>query len=97
MTDEHYRWIQQLAGVRWAPATWNKRFVRDLAAKPKAYELSPKQIEALTRLAYRYRRARGEPDMPRPAGYVSPEEEAKTEVERRKLAEWNAAAKGGER
>ncbi len=95
MTDEHYRWIRQLAGVKWAPATWSKRFVGDLASKPKEYELSSKQIEALTRLAYRYRRARGEPDMPRPEGYLTPQEEAAIEADRRKLADWNAATKGG--
>jgi hypothetical protein len=68
MTDQQYTWIQQLARCRFAPASWDKRFIRDAQEWPKEKELSERQATALENLAYRYRRQRGDVTMQRPAG-----------------------------
>lgn len=48
--------IQNLARCRFAPATWDKKFARDLAAKPEGVILTPKQRANLYRLVVRYRK-----------------------------------------
>ena len=86
MTDEQYKLLQRLAGCTFLPGSWEKRFVRNLSAEPKDYELSAKQLAALERLHYRYRRQLGEPDMLKPLAFRK-EDELKAA---QKLARWNA-------
>lgn len=66
MTDEQQKWIRQLNKCTFQPSSWEKRFVRDLATFPPEKELSEKQAAALLRTAWRYRKQRGEPNMPKP-------------------------------
>lgn len=67
MTDQQQRWIAQLARCTFLPGSWEKRFVRDLATFPQERELTERQAAALARVAWRYRKQRGEPNMARPA------------------------------
>jgi hypothetical protein len=48
--------IRELAGVTFAPATWSKRFVRDIASLSPDQELTVRQEAAAWRLAYTFRR-----------------------------------------
>lgn len=66
MTDEQQKWIGQLAKCSFLPGSWEKRFVHDLATFPPEKELTQRQAAALRRIAWRYRKQRGEPDMARP-------------------------------
>ena len=86
MTDEQRQWIRQLSRCVFLPGRYDKRFVRSLASLAPYDVLSERQSLCLHRLAYHYRRQRGEPNMAKPdhikrAG-VSP-------VDALKLREWN--------
>lgn len=54
MEAETHKLIQTLSKCRFAPATWDKRFVRDMSAKQPDDTLSEKQLLALGTLRYRY-------------------------------------------
>ena len=56
MTDTDYKTIQALARCSFQPGSWVKRFVRDLAAMPVDTVLSDKQLAALNRTAWHYRK-----------------------------------------
>jgi hypothetical protein len=77
MTDQQQRWIEELSHCSFYPGSWDKRFVRDLATFPPEQELSEKQAAALARVAWRYRKQRGEPGMAKPPGEATDEEKAK--------------------
>lgn len=64
MNDQQRRWLDQLSGCTFLPGSWDKRFVRDLAGTDR--ELTAKQAAAIERLAYKYRRQRRDPNMPKP-------------------------------
>lgn len=66
MTDQQRKWIQELTRCTFQPGSWEKRFVRDLAALSPYDVLTERQAAALHRTAYRYRKQRGNPGMPRP-------------------------------
>lgn len=57
MTPDEIHIISKLTLVRFLPASWAKRFVKDIAsvAKPET-ELSEKQSEWIYRLLYTYRK-----------------------------------------
>ena len=86
MTDEHYQLLQRLVDCTFLPGSWEKRFVRDLSAETKDYELTAKQLAQVERLHYRYRRQLGEPDMLKPLA-LAKEDECKAA---QKLERWNA-------
>jgi hypothetical protein len=48
--------INALARCSILPGTWDKRFVRDLAALPAGSQISPRQAQMIARLLHRYRR-----------------------------------------
>lgn len=56
MTLEQWEMVSLLAQCRFAPATWDKRFVRDMHARGKDASLSEKQAEQINRLFHRYRK-----------------------------------------
>lgn len=91
MTDQQAEWIGQLSRCRFQPGSWDRRFVRDLASFPREQELTEKQAAALARLAWRYRKQRGEPQMARPHAAVQP-----TTEDLQRLADWNEGKPRGE-
>lgn len=56
MTPHEHAYITRLASCRFAPATFDKRFARDMSERPADYPLSVKQAKSLWRLVHRYRR-----------------------------------------
>lgn len=66
MTEQQQRWIAELSRCTFLPGSYDKRFVRNLAAYSPDRELTPRQANALHQMAYRYRRQRGDPTMPQP-------------------------------
>lgn len=56
MSPEDYKLIQALAKCVFQPASWPKRFARDLAQYPPEKELSEKQRAALAHTAWHYRK-----------------------------------------
>ena len=87
MTHEQFDLIQRLRKCVLSPASFDKRFIRDLASYAIGMELSAKQAAYLEILHYRYRRQLHEPDCPRPNTLVvNPDG---PEDERAKLAAWN--------
>ena len=56
MTADQRDKLDRLGRCVMLPGSWDKRFVRDLKAKPDDYELSEKQADALASLWHRYRR-----------------------------------------
>lgn len=56
MTDEQIAKINDLHQFcRFLPGSFDKRFVRDMSAKPHGYELSEKQAAFLDKTHHRYR------------------------------------------
>ena len=51
MSDDEYSTIQELSTCKFLPGSWQKRFVRKLAAQPRDYALSTKQREIVWRIA----------------------------------------------
>lgn len=66
MTEQQRIWLGQLSRCMFLPGSWDKRFVRDVSAYPADHELTDKQAAALHKLAYRYRRQRGDLKMRKP-------------------------------
>lgn len=58
MTADEQRMIEALARATFLPASWAKRFARDLAAQATAHEpkITDRQAEALAHLVHTYRR-----------------------------------------
>lgn len=56
MTEAELRAARTLSSCRFAPATFDRRFARDVAAFPAEAVLTPKQRACLWRLVHRYRR-----------------------------------------
>lgn len=56
MSKDTYDLIQKLNSCTMLPGSWDKRFIRDLAAKPTDFQLTDRQEYHLKRLAYKYRR-----------------------------------------
>jgi hypothetical protein len=57
MEHYHYSTLQALKErVTFLPGSWDKRFVRDLSALGPWDVLTPKQIQQIERLAFRYRK-----------------------------------------
>lgn len=56
MTPETYQLIQDLGSCDFAPATFDKRFARDLSSLPVTHQLTEKQLICLGQMAYRYRK-----------------------------------------
>jgi hypothetical protein len=59
LNGDRYNTVQALGRARLLPASWEKRFVRTLAAQPLGSLISDKQAHHLDRLAHRYRRQIG--------------------------------------
>jgi hypothetical protein len=55
MTPETHYLIQRLSKCVFAPATAEKRFIRELSRKPVEAELTERQLLYLGQVAYRYR------------------------------------------
>lgn len=58
MTDEQRQAVKALSKCRFLPASWDKRFVRDmcrLAEKPDAPMLTEKQTRKLDDVTFKYR------------------------------------------
>ena len=92
MTDQQWRWLQQLRVCTFLPGSFEKRFVRGLGGKQPSDTLSEKQAFLLEAIAYRYRRQRREPDMPKPEGnpYVPLLRASVNMLEQERLRQWNA-------
>lgn len=56
MNPLHYEAIRRLARCTFRVASWDKRFVRDMARLGEYDLLTPKQVANVERLTYRYRR-----------------------------------------
>jgi len=56
MDAKTYQLIQDLVKCDYAPATFEKRFVRDMAAKSPVEVLTEKQLMCLGQIAYRWRK-----------------------------------------
>jgi hypothetical protein len=59
MTDFEREIAKGLSGCSFVPASWDKRFAQDVAAKPSSYVMSSRQRGALLLLAWKYRRQIG--------------------------------------
>lgn len=59
MTPQQIVQIEALSRCRFSPGSAEKRFVRDMFARERTYELSEKQHAFLNRLAHSYRRQLG--------------------------------------
>ena len=53
MTEKERGLVQALASCRFLPGSWDKRFVKDMAAQTLVTE---KQAQQIARLAWKYRR-----------------------------------------
>jgi hypothetical protein len=86
VTDEQQAQLYALNGCTFGVGSFDKRFVRDLAAAPKDTELTERQDWYLRRTYYRYRKQIGH-KAPRPADYDAPPEKHSTieELEREDL------------
>lgn len=95
MDELDYKTIQALSRCSFPPGTWVKRFVGSLAGYPPERALSEKQREALSKVAWTYRRqlgAHGIAVTTKPAAIVEEERreaEAAAQAEREKLKAWN--------
>jgi hypothetical protein len=79
MESYHYQTIQALEKrVTFLPGSWDKRFVRDVATLGEFDLLTPKQIEQIERLAFRYRKQLNR------RGFVIPLEVLEPYVDRRR-------------
>lgn len=90
MTDQQRKWIEELARCSFYPGSYDKRFVRDMESQPADAVLTEKQAAFLHRLAWRYRKQRGDYKMQRPADPFRAGENPRaiaSELER--LAAWN--------
>jgi hypothetical protein len=47
--------VKELSQCSFAPATFDKRFVRSMNERGRKYEISEKQLITLAKLHYRYR------------------------------------------
>lgn len=90
MTDQQRKWIEELSHCSFYPGSYDKRFVRDLASQPRDKELTEKQAAFLERIAWRYRKQRGDPNMARPEGSWS---ERDVTRDQEKLKAWNEGKK----
>jgi hypothetical protein len=68
MTEQQQQWIAELSRCSFYPGSYDKRFVRDLESYSPDKELTEKQAAFLEKLAWRYRKQRGDAGMARPAG-----------------------------
>lgn len=60
MMPYHFSTIRALnMGVTYLPGSWDKRFARDLQGLGEYDLLTPRQIEQLERMAFRYRKQLG--------------------------------------
>lgn len=59
MTDKQQAQIKLLIGCTFLPASYPKRFVRDMAGRPADYELTVNQAAYLDKLMWQYRRQIG--------------------------------------
>lgn len=66
MTAQQQKWIAQLSRCTFLPGSFDKRFVRDMADLGIYDVLTEKQALCLHRLAYHYRKQRGDPGMAKP-------------------------------
>ena len=71
MTGEQQRMIAKLRRCTFAPGSYDKRFVMDMASCPADFELSARQDWYLRRTYWRYRRQIKHRD-PKPADYDNP-------------------------
>lgn len=56
MTKLQLQMVKELSRCSFAPATAEKRFVRNLATKPKDYKLSERGLIYLAKIHYRFRK-----------------------------------------
>ena len=87
MTESQFDLIQRLSKCTFSPASFDKRFMRDISSYAIGMNLSAKQAAYLEILHYRYRRQLHEPDvLPPNTLVVNP---SGPEDERERLAAWN--------
>ena len=75
MTPAQRQQISALSLCRFAPLSFDRRFVRSLAVQPDAYALTPQQAAFLASLLWKYRRQLAMPAAPGP---VAPGDETVT-------------------
>lgn len=85
MDPLHFTIIQSLQRVTFLPASFDKRFARDMGTLGAYDMLSPKQAALLEKMAWRYRRQIGRALVPKPN--APPKEPSAEEL--RKLKDWN--------
>lgn len=56
MTDDQYQKAQELSHVTFLPGSFDKRFTRSVASKPKEGTLTEKQAILLEQMYHRYRK-----------------------------------------
>lgn len=82
MTEQQQKWIKELSECTFYPGSFDKRFVRHAQSWDAEKELTEKQADFLEKLAWRYRRQRGDEQMSRPTGEIDARDVAK-------LLDWN--------
>ena len=87
MTPSQFDLIQRLSKCVLSPASYDKRFVRNLATYAIGMELSAKQAAYLEIMHYRYRRQLQEPKLQKPNTLVV--NPSGPVDERERLAAWN--------
>lgn len=91
MTDYQWALIRALAKCTFYPGSFDKRFMHDLAEKPKTAELSEKQDLQLRRIGWSKRAQLGQSiEVTRPPELGPDPEEVASQRDRAKLAAWNA-------
>jgi hypothetical protein len=89
VTGEQQRWLQLLSRCTFLPGSFEKRLVRSLAALGTHDLLTEKQAACLEKLAWKYRRQRGEPHMERPVRVPAPDVAPPSRHDREQLKAWN--------
>ncbi len=56
MTKLQWQMVQELSRCSFAPASFDKKFTRDMVARGEKYTLSEKQAGIVWQLHYRYRK-----------------------------------------
>ncbi len=93
MTDDQWTLIRALARCSYYPGSFDKRFIHDLAEKPRDATLSEKQDAQLQRIAWSKRRQLGPGiAVTPPPGQGSSSAVVPNPAEVRRLRAWNAGA-----
>lgn len=70
MHSDHYQALKALSRCTFYPGSWDKRFVRDMAALGPYDLLTPKQEQNIERLTYCYRKQLGRLGYGAPVAFI---------------------------